>query len=59
MTNHIYLQLKTIQHHPREIMRMLYSRNLMYINKHHRIGGHVFQGQNGTELIDKATYFSS
>ena len=44
MTNHIHLQIETIHHHPKDIMKMLNSRYAMYFNKRHRLVGHVFQG---------------
>jgi putative transposase len=56
MTNHIHLQLETIHHHPKDIMKMLNSRYAMYFNKRHRLVGHVFQGRYGAELIDSAEY---
>ena len=57
MTNHIHLQIETIQHHPKEMMKMLNSRYAMYFNKRHHLVGHVFQGRYGSELIDSADYF--
>lgn len=57
MTNHIHLQLETINHHPKEIMKMLNSRYAIYFNKRHQLDGHVFQGRYGAELIDSAKYF--
>ena len=57
MTNHIHLQIETIQHHPKEMMKMLNSRYAMYFNKRHHLVGHVFQGRYGSELIETADYF--
>jgi putative transposase len=57
MTNHIHLQLETIQIHPKEIMKMLNSRYALYFNKRHRLVGHVFQGRYGAELINTTDYF--
>lgn len=51
MTNHIHLQLETIQHHPKEMMKFLNSRYAMYFNKRHHLVGLVFQGRYGAELI--------
>ena len=56
MTNHIHLQLETIQHHPKDMMKFLNSRYAMYFNKRHHLVGHVFQGWYGSELIDSADY---
>ncbi|MCQ6274690.1 transposase [Bacillus sp. V3B] len=56
MTNHIHLQLETINHHTMHIMKMLNSRYAMYFNKRHRLVGHVFQGRYGSELIDTVDY---
>ena len=56
MTNHIHLQIETIQHHPKHIMKMLNSRYAMYFNKRHCLVGHVFQGRYGSELIDTLDY---
>ena len=57
MTNHIHLQIETIQHHPKEMMKMLNSRYAMYFNKRHHLVGHVFQGRYGAELIEETDYF--
>jgi len=56
MTNHIHLQLETIDHHPQYIMKMLNSRYALYFNKRHRLVGHVFQGRYGAELIETVDY---
>ncbi|RKQ34268.1 transposase [Oceanobacillus halophilus] len=56
MTNHIHLQLETINHHPKDIMKMLNSRYALYFNKRHRLVGHVFQGRYGAELIETIDY---
>lgn len=52
MTNHIHLQLETINHHTKHIMKRLNSRYAMYFNKQYRLVGHVFQGRYGAELIE-------
>jgi REP element-mobilizing transposase RayT len=36
MTNHVHLQLETIQHHPKEIMKFLNSRYAMDFNNDRR-----------------------
>lgn len=55
--NHIHLQIETIKHHPKDIMKMLNSRYAIYFNRRHHLVGHVFQGRYGAELIEKAEYF--
>lgn len=56
MTNHLHLQVETIQHHPKEMMKFLNSRYAMYFNRRHHLAGHVFQGRYGAELIDTVDY---
>lgn len=51
MTNHVHLQIETIQHHPMEIMKFINSRYAIYFNKRYHFVGHVFQGRYGAELI--------
>ncbi|MBM4761446.1 transposase [Bacillus sp. B15-48] len=57
MTNHLHLQIETIDHHPKEMMKMLNSQYAMYFNKRHHLVGHVFQGRYGAEIIETADYF--
>ena len=57
MTNHLHLQLETINHHPQDIMKMLNSRYGIYFNKRHDLVGHIFQGRYRSDLIDSAEYF--
>lgn len=48
---------KAIQHHPKEMIKMLNSRYAMYFDKRHRLVGHVFQGRcGGSALIDSLDY---
>jgi putative transposase len=56
MTNHTHLLLETIEHHPKDIMKMLNSRYAMYFNKRHDLTGHVFQGRYGSEMITSTKY---
>lgn len=56
MTNHIHLQIETIQHHPKDMMKMLNSRYAMYFNKRYRLVGHVFQGRYGSKLINSSDH---
>lgn len=57
MTNHIHLEIETIDHHPKHIMKMLNSNYAMYFNKRHHLVGHVFQGRYGAEIIESSDYF--
>ncbi|MBS4178157.1 transposase [Lederbergia citrea] len=57
MTNHIHLQLETIEHHPQHIMKMLNSRYAVYFNRRHSYEGHLFQGRYRAELILSTDYF--
>ncbi|WP_019377559.1 transposase [Virgibacillus halodenitrificans] len=56
MTNHLHLQVETIQHHPQHMMKMINSRYAMHFNKRHRLVGHVFQGRYGAELLETKDY---
>lgn len=56
MTNHIHLQLETIDHHTKDIMKMLNSKYAMYFNRRHDYIGHVFQGRYGAKLIESKDY---
>ena len=56
MTNHIHLQLETINKHIKHIMKMLNSRYAIYFNKRHKLVGHVFQGRYGAEIIETKDY---
>jgi putative transposase len=57
MTNHLHLLLETINHHPKDIMKMLNSRYGIYFNHRYDLIGHVFQGRYKSEMIDSAEYF--
>lgn len=56
MTNHIHLQIETINDHPQHMMKMLNSLYAINFNKRHRLVGHVFQGRYGAELIHTNEY---
>lgn len=56
MTNHIHLQLETIDHNLKHIMKKLNFRYAIYFNKRHRYVGHVFQGRYGAKLIGTKEY---
>ncbi|KAB7706641.1 transposase [Bacillus aerolatus] len=57
MTNHIHLQVETIDHSTKDIMKMLNSRYAIYFNKRHELVGHVFQGRYGCQQINSIYYF--
>jgi putative transposase len=57
MTNHIHLQVQTINHHPKDMMKLINSRYAIYFNKRHHLVGHVFQGRYGDRIIDTSDYF--
>lgn len=57
MTNHIHLQIETIDTHPQFIMKYLNSNYAIYFNKRYNFSGHVFQGRYGAKLIDSIDYF--
>ncbi|MBT2708647.1 transposase [Bacillus sp. ISL-47] len=43
MTNHLHLQLETLNHHIQYIMKEMHSRYAVYLNQRLRTDGHVFQ----------------
>ncbi|MBU8905924.1 transposase [Desertibacillus haloalkaliphilus] len=56
MTNHVHLQLETIQTDTRYIIQYLNSSYATYFNRRHRYVGHVFQGRYGAEIIQSIDY---
>lgn len=56
MTNHIHLQIKTLQHSPSDIIRILHFNYAIYVNKKYSFTGHVFESRYGSELITSAQY---
>ena len=56
MTNHIHLQIETIDHTPSQIMKYLHTKYAKYFNKRHELIGHVFQERYGSVLIDNLDY---
>lgn len=56
MTNHLHLQVETIHHHSKYMMKMINTRYALHFNKRHRLVGHVFQGRYGAELIETKAY---
>jgi len=57
MTNHIHLQLETINHHPQKIMSTINTHYAIYFNKRYDFIGHVFQGRYKASLVDSLQYF--
>jgi putative transposase len=57
MPNHIHLLLETIDHHPKDIMKMLNTCYAMYFNRRHELVGHLFQGRYDAKIIDSLNYF--
>jgi len=57
MTNHVHLQLETIDHHIKDIMYTIHSRYAIYLNQRLDMVGHVFQGRYGAEMILSDDYF--
>ncbi|UCZ52931.1 transposase [Bacillus shivajii] len=57
MTNHIHLQIETINHHIKDIMKELHSRYAVWFNREHNYTGHLFQGRYGAKLIETDEYF--
>ncbi|MBU8906512.1 transposase [Desertibacillus haloalkaliphilus] len=56
MTNHIHLQLQTIEDPISQIMLQLNTIYAKYFNQKYQLSGHVFQGRYGAELIDSRLY---
>ena len=56
MTNHIHLQLETINHPPSRIIHYLHFSYAQYFNRTYQLTGHVFQGRYGAEFIHSIDY---
>lgn len=56
MTNHIHLQLETIDIPPGKIMHHLHNKYAKYFNKRYDYIGHVFEGRYEAKWIDSAAY---
>lgn len=56
MTNHIHLQLQTLQHSPSDIIKFLHFNYAKYFNKKYEYTGHVFESRYGSELITSSKY---
>ena len=57
MTNHLHLQIETIQDHISTIMKDLHTNYAIYFNKRYDRVGHVFQGRFGDTLIKNSSHF--
>lgn len=56
MTNHVHLQLETINIPPGNIIRSLHTKYARYFNKKYDFTGHVFESRYGAELINSNDY---
>ncbi|WP_246055138.1 transposase [Pseudalkalibacillus caeni] len=56
MTNHVHLQIETIDISLSKTMKTVNSRYATYFNKKHGSMGHVFQGRYGAELLNDVKY---
>lgn len=56
MTNHLHLQLETLQTPPGTIMRELNGNYAKYFNKKYSFSGHVFENRYFREIIDSIGY---
>ncbi|WP_043930955.1 transposase [Bacillus sp. EB01] len=56
MTNHVHLQIETINDPPWKIMQYLNSLYAAYFNKKYDYAGHVFDKRYGSELVDSVDY---
>ena len=57
MTNHLHLQIETIDHTLSEIVKLTHTKYASYFNRTHNLDGHVFQGRYGSKLILDDHYF--
>ena len=52
MSNHVHLQIETIDTEPGMFMKMLNMKYAIYFNKKYNFVGHLFQGRYRSELIE-------
>ncbi len=52
MTNHIHLQLETLNHSTGDIIKYLHTKYAKYFNHKYHYSGHVFESRHGSELLD-------
>lgn len=57
MTNHIHIQLETIEIEPGKIMKLLNMKYAIFFNKKYRFVGQLMQGRYRAELIEDDRYF--
>lgn len=57
MTNHLHLQIETIDHPIQDIIKPIHTRYAIYLNKSLETVGHVFQGRYSSKLIIPINYF--
>lgn len=56
MSNHIHIQIKTIDHPISQIMQHLLTLYSKYYNNKYNLVGHVFQGRYHAEVIENEAY---
>jgi putative transposase len=56
MTNHIHLQIESIETTPSQILKLLHTKYAKYFNKRYDFSGHVFESRYGSELITAIDY---
>ena len=56
MTNHIHLQMESIETAPSQILKQLHTKYAKYFNKRYDFSGHVFESRYGSELITDIDY---
>ena len=56
MTNHIHLQIESIETTPSQILKLLHTKYAKYFNKRYDSPGHVFESRYGSELITAIDY---
>lgn len=56
MTNHIHLQIESIETTPSKILKHLHTKYAKYFNKRYDFSGHVFESRYGSELITSMDY---
>lgn len=52
MTNHVHLQVETLDYPPGDIIKYLHSNYAKYFNKKYEFGGHLFESRYGSVLLD-------
>jgi putative transposase len=56
MTNHIHLQIESIETTPSLILKHSHTKYAKYFNKRYGFSGHVFESRYGSELITSIDY---